>query len=742
MTHLRVRHLTQIAAEGDFFTRRSLQRSGNYTGIFAQKSTLPFATLAGLFVLLPLTRVSYTHAASAIGTRTECFMRGMEVGQGNGTGGFEWLGAAAHLLSHTSMPSVFETCPPSAGVLFQRDMGTNRTVWNHCFSDLTGYASNEQVHTTSWWKAQIHSEDRSQAEEHFQQALRSQASSYCLHYRFRHRQGHWLFLRESGAIDWHPGGWAERITGFVCDLTPLRDAQEQLAQAHMLLERITAATPDLLYLYDLTSQRNLYANHEMGRILGYSSSEITAMGSALLPRILHPDDLATFAPFRVRLEGLDDGEVFEHEYRVRDASGGYRWLRAREVVFARTPDGKPSHIVGLAQDVTEHKEREARLQQSEAALRETDHRKDEFLAMLSHELRNPLAPITTALQIMAIRSPGDTARQRTVIERQVRYLERLIGDLLDVSRVTQGKVELRKEVVELAKVLRRSIELSLPLFRHKRQRVQVEIPPHGLPITADPVRLSQVFTNVLTNASKYTKPHGHVYVTACVEGVEAVVAIRDSGDGMSPELVSKVFDLFVQGPRTIARSEGGLGLGLAIARRLVEMHDGTISARSDGPGKGSEFVIRLPLSPKRRQKGRSKGVANPDQGLLGLDVVKSHRVLVVDDNRDAAETLAEALDMFGHQVEVAFDGSDVCRYVQEFAPEIVFMDIGLPGLDGYEVARRLREDGCVPRSLRLVAVTGYGHDEDRKKAMAAGFDEHLVKPVDLDRIQQILRDLG
>ncbi len=665
-------------------------------------------------------------------------MRGMEAGLTPGDMDFATIAGAKDLLGEQAVAYEPTDAPTSAGVVFEWDMVTDQIRWANGFKELTGYALDPRTALSHWWKDQIHREDAGRRQKRFEAALRSSSSNYCLDYRFCHKDSRWLHLREHGVVERHQSGWPLRITGFVSDLTPLKDAQEHLAQAHKLLERITTATPDLLFLYDLNTERNLYANREMGRVLGYSSSEMTALGSAFVPRIMHPDDLADFQAFRARVDTLDDGEVFEHEYRVRDATGSYRWLRAREVVFARSSDGRPSHVVGLAQDITEHKEREVRLKASEKALRETDHRKDEFLAMLSHELRNPLAPITTALQVMKSRGVKVIEKERQVIDRQVRYLERLIQDLLDVSRVTQGKIELRKETLELSEVITRSVEVTLPVFRKKRQRLQVDVAAKGLPIFVDPVRFSQVVINVLTNAAKYTPAGGRIFVAAGLQGAEAVVRISDSGNGMTPELVNKVFELFVQGPRTLDRSQGGLGLGLPIARRIVEMHGGHISAASEGLGKGSTFVVSVPLAVKPKRRSRAKRSVEEQQELT-LDREVSRRILVVDDNRDAAEMLAEALQSCGHTLDLAFDGQDVAAHVHNFAPEVILMDIGLPTIDGYQVARALRADPAVPKSLKLVAVTGYGHEEDRQRALQAGFDHHLVKPVDLDQIYRLIR---
>jgi PAS domain S-box-containing protein len=369
--------------------------------------------------------------------------------------------------------------------------------------------------------------------------------------------------------------------------------------------------------------------------------------------------------------------------------------------------------------------------------RQANRRKDEFLAMLGHELRNPLAPILTALELMQLRGMGG-AREQKIIERQVKHLVRLVDDLLDVSRITRGKVELKKEPIELSVVLAKAIEMASPLYEQRSHRLSVDVTREGLLVEADPVRLAQVLANLLTNAAKYTEPGGQVVVTARREHGELVVSVKDNGMGISSEMLSSVFELFVQGERTLDRSQGGLGIGLTVARSLVELHGGTISARSPGLGQGSEFLVRLPAL--------AKPVVHEEApaGTLQLSSpppLSGVRVLLVDDNKDAVEVLAELLQTYGHEVAVAYDGPQALTMAPMFRPHAALLDIGLPVMDGYELAKRLREVSAGHPS-RLVAVTGYGQDSDKAKSREAGFDVHLVKPVDLSVILPLLADLA
>jgi signal transduction histidine kinase len=363
--------------------------------------------------------------------------------------------------------------------------------------------------------------------------------------------------------------------------------------------------------------------------------------------------------------------------------------------------------------------------QAEAASRA----KDEFLAMLGHELRNPLAPIVTALELTHSRE--GPSRERAIIERQVEHLRRLIDDLLDVARITRGKLELERQPLELATAVHEGLELARPLLLERQHRLTLHMPA-GLVVLGDQVRLAQIIANLLSNAAKYTEPRGEITVIGERRAQEVILRVRDNGMGMPSELVPHVFDRFVQGARSLDRGAGGLGLGLAIVRALTELHGGRVGARSEGLGRGSEFEVVLPLAPEPNEPE-----AAPE---LEQTPVPLGRLLVVDDNVDAAELIAESLVGHGYQVAVAFEPYDALAKARAAPPDLALLDIGLPGMDGYELARRMRQEPALA-AVKIVALTGYGQPSDRKQSQAAGFVEHLTKPVSLERLRAVVARL-
>ena len=381
----------------------------------------------------------------------------------------------------------------------------------------------------------------------------------------------------------------------------------------------------------------------------------------------------------------------------------------------------------------------------ELALKEADRHKDEFLAMLAHELRNPLAPIRNAVQLMHRKSINDPQLvwSRDVIERQLAHLTRLVDDLLDVSRITRGKINLNKEVIEIGALVARTVETVQPLIEERGHSLSVQLPNGILAVLGDPTRLSQALGNVLGNAAKYTERGGHITLSATQLESEVEIRVSDNGIGIPADLLPMIFNLFTQLDRTSGPTQSGLGIGLALVQRLIEMHGGHVTAHSDGPGRGSEFVIRIPLFIREAVSGQSLNKPSAlEQSMMNAEGAPrtQRRILVADDNNDALESLATLLQLSGHEVYTAANGAVALESAEQHRPEVALLDIGMPKLDGYEVARRIRAQPWGQR-ITLVALTGWGQDSDRRRSQEAGFDSHLVKPLDLDKLTELLAEL-
>jgi CheY-like chemotaxis protein len=361
------------------------------------------------------------------------------------------------------------------------------------------------------------------------------------------------------------------------------------------------------------------------------------------------------------------------------------------------------------------------------ALRQNDRHKDEFLAMLAHELRNPLAAVNNAVTVLKMSCDVESRNWASdVVERQVKQLARLIDDLLDISRITSGKIRLRKEFVDASSILDLATEAARPLIDERGHALSVSMERGQLPLHVDVTRVEQIVLNLLTNAAKYTESGGRIWLTAKPEGNQVTISVRDNGTGIPPDKVPEMFKLFTQGDRSLARSEGGLGIGLTIVQKLAEMHGGSVVARSEGPDNGSEFVVRLPLA-------QEPAAAGPQAQQGHRAAGRGSRILVVDDNVDTARGMVRLLKLLGNETVAAHDGQAAIEAARTFRPDFVLLDIGLPGMDGYQVASTLREDDFSKDAV-IIAVTGYGQDEDRRRTLAAGFDHHLVKPVNFDSL--------
>ena len=462
-------------------------------------------------------------------------------------------------------------------------------------------------------------------------------------------------------------------------------------------------------------------NDALCRLLGQGRDQLATMA---LKEVVHVEDREDVeALFGDVMAGRREAFAGERRFVRRD--GEVIWVK---LSITPAKDAKAAGVRGVAviEDVTERKH-------AEEDLREADRRKDEFLATLAHELRNPLAPIRNSLHIFRMAGIQNPAVERVVdmMERQVQHMVRMVDDLLEVSRISRGKIELRKERVELAAVLRNAVDTSLPLVEAGRHKLHVQVPEEPLMMDADPVRLAQVFANLLNNAAKYTPPGGEISVAVTVESGMAEICVKDNGEGIPPNMLNRVFNMFTQ-LDTGARAQGGLGIGLTLARTLVHLHGGTIEAKSEGRGKGCEFSIRLPLAREL------PAIANPDEAVRPQGAtLQLRRVLVVDDNVDAADSLGMLLQFLGADVKVVHDGPAALEAMKAFRPAVVLLDLGMPGMNGLEVARRMREDPDT-KGMTLVALTGWGQREDRRRTHEAGFDYHLVKPADVAVLQSIL----
>jgi PAS domain S-box-containing protein len=590
----------------------------------------------------------------------------------------------------------------------------------------------------------LHPDDRERVEQAVARAIDPERPSpYDIEYRVIDRSDgveRWCAARGRSIAD--ASGRPVRFIGTIMDIT----ARKRLEAEHdRLLERERAARTAIeeserQYRFLAESMQHMvwtadadgntdYVNRVISQYAGVPAESLYGEGWA---QIVHPDDRAfVYARWR---DSVATGEPFDVENRVRAADGDYRWFLSRGVPM-RDRQGSVIKWFGSCTDIEDLKhaaeERARLLSDAQAASRA----KDEFLAMLGHELRNPLAPILTALQLMNLRGENRSKKERTIIERQVKHMVRLVDDLLDVSRITHGKIRLGRERIELIQAVNKAIEMASPLLEERSHKLTVSVARNGLCVDADPVRLAQVVSNLLTNAARYTPAHGEISIIGAHEQGGITVRVRDNGQGIPPHLLPHVFETFIRGDRSLEHPQGGLGLGLTIVRSLIDLHGGRVSARSEGVGRGSEFVVWLPAPGELCEAAPRSARAT---ARCGASAAK--HVLVVDDNVDAAELLAATLECMGYVPRVSHDGAAALHAVESFDPDIALLDIGLPVMDGYELARRLRQKKKISR-VPMIAVTGYGQESDRERSRAAGFAGHLVKPVDIDALQSMMERL-
>jgi PAS domain S-box-containing protein len=615
--------------------------------------------------------------------------------------------------------AAFEISPT---ILTVTDLETGRILEvNEAFLHITGYHRDEVIGRTipevGLWV------DPAQRESGLA-ALRSGGAIRGMEARFRNKRGEEIWAVASAEM--------VQIEGQRCVVTALMDitdrvrAETALRESERRFAQAFNANPLPMSIVSLRDGRHLAVNEAAVRHSGYTREEMLGRTKPELGFWVAEGERDRLLEI---LRGGGQARDFEATFRSKTGERRDLLVNSEVVTYA----GEPA-VLSVSLDITERKqydaERESRRREAEALTRA----KDEFLAMLGHELRNPLGTITNALGVLdRLVADGDVRRLLGIIGRQTSHLGRLVDDLLDVARVTSGKIELRRQPLDLRALAEGCLDALTQAGRARHHAITVEGPP--LRVSGDPARLEQVVSNLLDNALKYTPAGGQVTVRIEQVDGDVVLRVRDSGEGIRADLLDRIFDLFVQEPQALDRTRGGLGLGLTLVRRLVELHGGSVAAASEGPGRGSEFSIRLPRLAEADVPAPARAAG------LGPAAPRPRRVLIVEDNADARESLSLLLRLSGHEVETSENAMEGLEKLAAFAPDVMLVDVGLPGMDGYDLARRVRERPAA-RGVALIALTGYGQTEDRRRAQEAGFDVHLTKPVEPDRLRKVLDELA
>ena len=603
------------------------------------------------------------------------------------------------------------------GGVYEWHIDTGQVHWTDGHYTLLGFAPGQVQPTYDLWRRHVHPEDFERVTTAITRSLQT-GERYSAEYRVVRADGTVRWVHGQGLVVCEPGQ-SKRMVGALIDIHERKQVEAALHKSERRFRRMANDVPTLVWMTD-SSGAIEFVNRRSCEFFGVTLQELQTDG---WQRLVHPDDLESSRD--VLAEAHTDKTGFSVRIRMRHASGEWRYMEPTGSP-RMTEDGEYLGHIGMCPDVTE-------MVSSQTLLHEADRRKDEFLATLSHELRNPLAPIRSAARILRAQEAEPKSRKwaSEVIDRQVRTMGALLDDLLDISRITHGTLTLSRQLVGLSGVVDAALEVARPVIEARRHRLIIDVPATPIEIEADPLRLSQVFSNLLTNAAKYTDPGGLITFSARAEGDAVNIAVTDTGIGLARESLTHVFGMFSQVKSALDRSEGGLGIGLALVKGIVELHGGRIEARSEGAGRGCEFRLVLPIH-----------VAVPVAATPGLQSTvvgarSPRRILVADDNQDGAQSLAMLLGLSGHTVVIANGGQEALQRTREFRPEIVLLDIGMPDLNGYAVASALRSEPWA-RDIKLIALTGWGGEDDKRRALAAGFDHHLTKPVDPDLLEALL----
>ncbi len=596
------------------------------------------------------------------------------------------------------------------------DVPGGHVVFSPRWKQLRGLADDEVTDSQEEWHKRIHPDDVQNVMAAVAAHFAGQTPVFAEEYRVRHKDGRWIWILDRGIAKRDAEGRVVRMAGSETDITERKHAEQALRQSEARFSQFMEHLPGLAWIKDLQG-RYVFVNDAA--------------------------QVAFQAP-REQLYGKSDADIFPQEIAAqfqendRRAAASGKGVQVIETlrhpdgvlhysVASKFPipgrDGQATLVGGMAIDITDR-------MRAENALRDADRRKDEFLATLAHELRNPLAPIRSGLEIAkdADASSDQLQQAQSIMERQLDHLVRLVDDLLDISRITCDKLVLHKAPAELAPIAHQAVDACRSTIEEGGHELTVDLPPTPVYIDADAVRLNQVFINLLNNACKYSDRPGRIRLSAERLENDVIVRVQDSGIGIAPDMLSQVFGMFEQADRSLERTRGGLGVGLTLAKRLVEMHGGSIHARSAGLGHGSEFLVRLPILQEAQQQETRRA---------GASLTTAHRILIVDDNRDAAISLAMLLRIAGNETCTAHDGLEAIETAKRIRPDAILLDIGLPNLNGYDVCRNIREQLSDKRVV-IIALTGWGQDEDRRKSREAGFDAHLVKPIKHEVLLELL----
>lgn len=648
----------------------------------------------------------------------------------------EWVGTCTDITEQVALQQALEASEErlrlalkaASLVAWEADLETGRTIHSDNAAEVLGLAEGESIQTAEGALSLIHPEDRQQVQQAFGEAIRAGQKFSCRYRIIRPDNGKTLWIENAGSVVCDEAGRAKKLAGIAEEVTEQVHLEEERGELTATLDALVDNAPVSVALFD-AQLRHIRVNDRIVALSGISKEQhLGRRVSELVPSVGQKVEELLYQVLMTD-QPILDVELF---WRPATTPGMDRYWQA-SYFPVRLPSGKRLGVGIVFQEITERKRLEEALQDRAEQLAEGDRHKDEFLAVLGHELRNPLAGIVNGIQVQKMVGPDsqDAEEMREVIERQAEHMARLIDDLLDVSRISRGKIQLRRARLDFVELVRKTIANYRRQMDEHGLTLALGLPDHPLWIEADSTRISQVVGNLVNNALKFTDAGGQITVTLAAEPEEnrARLTVKDTGIGMEPHLLERLFEPFHQADTSLDRSRGGLGLGLALVRGLVEMHGGEVKALSAGRGRGSEFQVRLPLAAEGAEIRQPFPRPTPP--------VRCHRVLLIDDRRDVLLPLKKMLKLYGQEVETADSGRSGLEKARDFQPEIVLCDIGLPDLDGYEVARALRADPAL-RSVYLVAVTGYGQEEDRRRALQSGFDYHVTKPVAKDELELLL----